>query len=179
MQNKSEGAPARMRVLFTKLSDERHAMEIVRADGTGERVELRSREFLFHDLLHYAVESALGTEGGFWGALAAGKTLADLNDRTGEAMGELAFGVAGVEPVIGMMTGVVKSNETAAEVLKPVRGYIEALGQEPPAWCSTEFIDDVRERMRRLLGRWNAVPYRATMEIPWPAASQTAPPSHL
>jgi hypothetical protein len=165
----SENATARMRILLTKISDERHALEIVRADATRERVELTSREFLFHDLLHYAVESALGTEGGFWGALAAGKTLADLNDRTGAAMAERAAAIAGVEVVVGMMTGVVKSNKPATEVLEPVRGYLEALGQEAPAWCNTEFVDDVRERMRRLLGRWNAVPYRATMELPWPA----------
>src|SRR5262245_9416983 len=75
--------PQRMRILLTKISDERHALEVVRADGDRERVELVSREFLFHDLLHYAVEWALETQDGFWGALARGRTVKDLNDRTG------------------------------------------------------------------------------------------------
>jgi hypothetical protein len=161
-----------MRILLIKISDERHGLEVVRADGSRERVELVSREFLFHDLLHYAVESALGTDEGYWGALARGKSMDDLNDRTGAAMDGLSGPIAGIEAIVGMMTGAVKSTEPTDRVITMLRGYLEALGQDTPAWCTPAFVDGVRERMRQVFGRWKAVPYRGTMEIGWPGDSQ-------
>jgi hypothetical protein len=67
--------------------------------------------------------------------------------------------------MVGMMTGAVKSGEPLASL----RRYHEALGQEMPEWCSAAFVDGVCERMRQVMGRWKAVPYRSTMEIRWPA----------
>ena len=157
-----------LRILLTKISDERHALEVVRAGGDRERVEFVSREFLFHDLLHYAVESELGTQGGFWGALASGRSLSDLNDPTGAAMQGLSGPIAGIEVIVGMMTGAVKSTAPTEEVIASLRGYLEALSEASPVWCTAAFVDGVRERMRQILGRWKAVPYRGTMEIEWP-----------
>jgi len=159
-----------MRILLTKFSNTHHALEVVRADGSRDRTEGVSREFLFHDLLHYAVETSLGTQGGFWGALANGKTFDDLNDRSGKAMTMMggSANLALVERVVGMMTGALKEAESpGGDVLEALRRYHEALGEELPPWCTEEFAADVRERMRRLQGHWKATPYRSTMEIAW------------
>jgi hypothetical protein len=84
-------------------------------------------------------------------------------------MAGLAAGLATVEQMVGMITDAVKAPDVpAADVVAEVRGFHEALGQELPAWCTEEFVDAVRERMRRLLGHWKATPYRQTMEIGWP-----------
>jgi hypothetical protein len=45
-----------MRILFHKLSEQRHAREIVRVGGARERVECGTRSLLIHDFLH-AIES--------------------------------------------------------------------------------------------------------------------------
>jgi hypothetical protein len=156
-----------MRILLTKLTNTHHALEIVRTDGSRERAELVTREFLFHDLLHYAVESSMGTQGGVWGALASGKTFADLNDRTGAAMRDSSAGLAGVEVVVGMMTGAVKRMETPGGEMAALREYHAALGKELPPWCTEDLVAAVRERMRRLQGHWKATPYGKTMEIAW------------
>ena len=74
-----------MKIAFHKIDAERHALVIERG-GRTERVECETRSYLVHDLLHYAVESEAGLDGGFWGHLARGKTLADMNDRTGKAL---------------------------------------------------------------------------------------------
>jgi hypothetical protein len=156
-----------MRILLTKISDERHALQIVRGDGSREKLEFPTREFLFHDLLHYAVESAIGTQQGFWGALANGKTMAEINDRSGASMKAYAGATAYIEQSVGMLTGFVKNSEPAEQAAAAIRQYHEALGQETPAWFTDELVADVRERMRRLLGRWKATPYRQVMEIEW------------
>jgi hypothetical protein len=156
-----------MRILLTKISDKRHALEVVRRDGTREGVELVTREFLFHDLLHYAIESSVSTQGGFWGALASGKTLADVNDRSGAAMKGSTESLAGIEVIVGMMTGAVKSDAPVKEVMETIRQCHQGLGRETPVWWNEAFIADVRERMRRLQGHWRATPFKKTMEIVW------------
>ena len=49
-----------MRILFHKLSDDRHRLAIERTPGAREEVECETRSYLVHDLLHYAVESEAG-----------------------------------------------------------------------------------------------------------------------
>lgn len=154
-----------MRILLTKISDRRHALELVRSDGSRDRVELVTREALFHDFLHYAVESSLPTQKGFWGTLASGKTMADLNDRTGASVRENAGTLYAVEGEVGLMSGVVNLPEDQA--FAKLRWYQETQGQEAPDWCTESFVAEVRERMRRLQGQWKATPYGESMEIPW------------
>jgi hypothetical protein len=156
---------ASMRILLTKISDQRHALEIVREDGSRETVELVTREALFHDMLHHAVESALPTQGGFWGALASGKTMLDPNDRTGESVKKNADTLYRVEGIVGVMSSVVEMPLTQA--FAKLRWFSESQEQELPAWCTESFVAEVSERMRRLQGQWKATPYGESMEIAW------------
>jgi hypothetical protein len=154
-----------MRILLTKISDQRHALEIVRIDGSRETVELVTREALFHDLLHYAVESSLPTRCGFWGTLASGKTMDDLNDRTGESVKENANTLYLVEGIVGVMSSVV--HMPVDQAFAKLRWFSESQGQEPPEWCTESFVAEVSERMRRLQGQWKATSYGESMEIAW------------
>jgi len=154
-----------MRILLTKISGQRHALEIVRTDGSCETVDLVTREALFHDLLHYAVECSLPTHAGFWGTLASGKTMDDLNDRTGESVKENAHTLYLVEGIVGMMSGVM--HMPVDEALAKLRWFSESQGQEPPEWCTESFVAEVSERMRRLQGQWKATSYGESMEIDW------------
>jgi hypothetical protein len=165
-----------MRIVLTKISDQRHGLELVRRDGSRERIELVTREALFHDFLHYAVESSLPTRKGFWGTLASGKTMADLNDRSGAAVRENAGTLYAVEGAVGLMTGVVDLPEDQA--FAKLRWYAESQGQELPAWCTEPFVAEVRELMRRLQGRWKATPYGESMEIAW-VEHESAETPHL
>ena len=95
----------KMRVLLHKISDERHALEIVREDGRRERVDCETRSYLQHDLLHYAAETEASLSGGFWGSLARGRTLAEMNDRTPiEGTSEMMV----IEKVVGALSGMMK-----------------------------------------------------------------------
>jgi hypothetical protein len=159
-----------VRILFRKTSDERHALEIVRPDGRREQEDCETRSFLVHDLLHYAVESEARLTGGFWGNLARGKTLADMNDRTGQAMAGASAEMAVIERVVGSLSGAVKGR-TANEMAAALATYATALGTKNPDWLTEAFILTVQERMKRLQGRWKATPYGGTMELDWPSTS--------
>jgi len=159
-----------MRILLTKLSDERHSLDVIREDGSGDHVELVTREALFHDFLHYAVESTMGTQGGFWGVLAGGKTFDDLNDRSGESVREFADTLRLVEGAVGMMTGAVRA--PTGQGFATIAGYFESQRQTPPDWCTERFVANVSELMRRLMGEWKATPFGDTMEVHWTELSQ-------
>ena len=154
-----------MRIQLTKISNDKHALTLIRADGSRERVELVTREALFHDMLHYAVESSLPTQAGFWGTLASGKTMSAMNDRSGESTKENAETLYMVEGAVGVMTNIVEL--PLDEAFAKLRWFSETQGQAPPAWCTEEFVAQVCERMRKLMGEWRATPFGQTMEIVW------------
>jgi hypothetical protein len=46
--------------------------------------------------------------------------------------------------------------------------FAEALGSELADWLTEEFVTRVKERLRRLVGHWNATPYGGSMDLEWP-----------
>jgi hypothetical protein len=162
-----------MRIRFEKLSGERHVLEIVRSDGGRERIECESRSYLRHDLLHYAVEAEARLEEGFWGRLARGATFEQLNDRTGSTMTD-SDPMLAIERIVGALTSAAKGFE-AERVFEGFREYATAIGVSVPHWLSSEFVAAVKERMRKLEGRWKATPYHGAMELAWPDTESVVP----
>ena len=156
-----------MRILFEKITDERHRLVIERAPGAREAVECETRSYLLHDFLHYAVESEARLATGFWGNLAAGKTLADMNDRTGASMKEAAPEMGAIEQLVGALHGSTKGI-TAGELVAGIRRFAASLGATTPDWLTEPFVVAVQERLRRLQGHWRANPFGGVMELPWP-----------
>ena len=156
-----------MRILFEKLSDERHRLVIERAPGAREALECETRSCLVHDLLHYAVESEARLATGFLGYLAAGKTLADMNDRTGAAMTDAAPDMAAIEQLVGALHGSTKGIP-AGELVAGIRRFAASLGATMPDWLTERFVVAVQDRMRRLQGHWRATTFGGVMDLPWP-----------
>ncbi len=148
-----------MRIVWTKLTDERHRLTLVRADGTSESVELETRSTLVHDLVHYALEAEGGFERGFFGTLAHGTSMSEL---TGAMMTEAPGSeLAVVERLVGPFQSLWKG------ALDPAR-YVELAGAAAPGIVDAAFVARVQERLRALVGRWRATPFRAGMELEWP-----------
>ena len=156
-----------MRIVFRKVSDERHVMQIVRDDGRSEEIECETRSYLQHDLLHYAAEAEARLEEGFWGNLAKGRTLAQMNDRTGKGMEGAGPQMLAIEQVVGALSGAVKG-VSAEVIVARFDDYAASGGMAIPVWLTVDFVLAVQERMRRLLGRWKATPYGDSMALPWP-----------
>jgi hypothetical protein len=144
-----------MRIGFRKVTDERHVLSIHRDDGTSESVELETRSFLLHDLVHYAVEAEAGITDGFWGLLANGTTLAQLSERTMAT--PLSPGIVLAEKLVGPMQSVWNGRLDPALYEEHTRGLV-----------ADDFVERVRARLRRLSGHWRGTPVRAEMEIEWP-----------
>lgn len=156
-----------MRIAFRKIDDGRHVLEVTRPNGATESVECETRSLLLHDFVHYAVESEAGLRSGFWGNLAAGKTLAQMNDRSGAGMADAAGDMGAIEQIVGALHGTTKGR-TAREMVAGVRRFNESLGVSTPAWLTEAFVEAVQERLRRLQGQWRATPCGGRMELTFP-----------
>jgi hypothetical protein len=157
-----------MLIRFTRLTNDRHRLEIVRDNGTREAHELETRSTLLHDLGHYAVEIAAGLTESFYGRLAQGSTYADLTV-TPPALESMQ-----TERVVARIQNTYKSgNEPKTEpelcAQEIVAGF-RATGDIPPTWVTRDFIVRVRERLRRVQGQWRATPFHQTMELEFPSS---------
>ena len=155
-----------MDILLTKLTNDAHRLEIVRQDGSREAATLETRSYLLHDLLHLAVETEAGLTTGFWGGLARGRTLADMNDRSGQAMGDASAELLAVEQIVGVLTSAAKG-APAAGVLAALRSWTDAQGRALPSWLDEAFITRAQARLRGFLGHWRATAHGHTMTVAW------------
>jgi hypothetical protein len=156
-----------VRILLRKLSDDRHLLQIIRENGRSEEVECETRSYLHHDLLHYAVEAEARLDGGFWGNLANGKTLAQLNDRTGKAMQAESPQMMAIEQVVGALSAIGKGGSATA-IFGAIHDAATSAGVAFPEWLTSEVASAVEGRMRRVLGQWKATPYGESMALSWP-----------
>lgn len=148
---------------FTRVSPTHHRFEYRRRDGTGEAVEMESRSLLFHDLLHYAVESEASLRGSFYGILGKIGGYEELSVAGGAALGgEIAI----TERVVGALTGALQAEELDdATLVARASEFLDTYEERAPRWFTPTFVAAVRERMRRLTGRWKATPFGETMEL--------------
>ena len=148
-----------MHILLTRLTNDRHALEIVRADGSRDRMEFETKSTWLHDLLHFAVEREARLQDGFWGALAAGTTFAQMK--------EGYEGLAAIEMLVGALTSAAKGADADA-VVATIRNFIETSGKGPaPEWLTGDFVRRVQERMRGLVGHWKGTRFGEVMELEW------------
>lgn len=158
-----------MRVLFTKTSADRHRLEIVRDDGTGETRDLETRSFLVHDLAHFAVEQQAAMSGGFWGSLASGFSIGELQ-RDGELANGFGIdelqrdGAAGERwraEALAAPFQTLWNQRASADFADRRLQYLALVNGDEV------FVDGALERMRRLWGQWSATPFRSVMELRW------------
>lgn len=159
-----------MKIRFHKLTDARHELEVLRTGMASERVSCETRSYLVHDLLHFATESEANLDAGFYGRLAAGATLAELNERTATmSSGDGYDEMLQIEQVVAMLSGSVKGL-TPSEMMAAFERYEAAMERPVPAWVTADLVARVEEHMRRLLGHYRATPFGSFMELEWPGA---------
>jgi hypothetical protein len=151
-----------LRILFVKLSDQRHRLVLHRAGSGVEQAELETRSYLLHDLVHWAVEAESGIGDGFWGLLANGTTLDALADRT--MADPPSSGLALAERLVGPFQSLFAGRLARELYLEQARGTAPFVDG---AW-----IERVLTRLRKLTGAWRAVPFSQALELDWPPSAE-------
>lgn len=154
-----------MRILMTRTNPDRHRFTVIRADGTSESADLETHSMLVHDLVHYAVEMEVPFREGFYGLLAQGKTLSQLNDTT--QPWPTGTEIAAAESLVGPLQSMLKTGKFNAE---EARAKFEVYRSDPPP---LELLARIGERFRSVLGRYNATRFGDTLELEWPERQTT------
>jgi hypothetical protein len=71
-----------------------------------------------------------------------------------------------VERIVGALTSAAKGRP-AQDVVDGIERYFTAMELTVPAWLREELVLDVQERLRHLLGAWNATRYGESMSLEW------------
>lgn len=149
-----------MEIRFTKLTNEKHHFAITRDDQSTEEATLETRSFLLHDWCHFAVEAEANIRDGLFGLLASGITLEQLSNTSMEQ--PLSPGLALAETLSGPLQSLWRGRMSDEQ-------YIAMLRTLSPEHGTHEFLQRVRERLRRIEGHWKALRFRETMRLQWPS----------
>ena len=128
-------------------------MDVVRCDGSISRAVLSSKDFLRHDLAHLAVELEVGMKSGVWGSVAQGGRL--------DGEGIEGAGVAEVELAAGRLQTLMRTDAD-------VPAFEEMLMATMPERATRDLAERLHERVRQLVGHWNATAWGGAMEVDWP-----------
>ncbi len=145
-----------MLVQITKRADGGGVLRCVRADGsvTWQKQGRHAAFFALHDLTHFAVESTLGFERGFFGLIAEGW---ELEDTTGKgARGPLPAEAVEVERIVGLFDA-----ERGSGAIWTVDEFNQF------AALTSEQIAGVRSRRSDLFKQWFALPLGQTLDLEW------------
>lgn len=164
-------------IRFKRHPDGTASLTCLRADGTSTwQRQNGSLGAVFppHDLTHYAVETTLGYQRGFYGLIAQGWDIADFVKPWPK--GPIPVEAQEVELIVGFFDterrSVTQMSET--EFNDHAKRYVAARKSLKPASLgsaprlSTEQIDAVRSVRSELLTRWSSLGRGEAMELLFP-----------
>jgi hypothetical protein len=148
-------------ITLTKRSATEHVFAYVRPDGSSESAALETRTFLYHDLLHFAVETEASLTKSFYGRLERGDTFENLREVSLHQRIEIAT----TERVVGMLTGFFKNDGDVHEFVGRAVEMLRQIEEGAPLWLTADLVTNVRGRMRGLMGEWKATRFGEAMTL--------------
>jgi hypothetical protein len=160
-----------MRVQFTKRNDGSVVLQFFRPDGSTvwRRYDKHAIFFSYHDLTHFAVETTLGFEHGFYGLIASGWDFADTEGKGPRGKPPLESVL--VEHIVGLFAGErVGGNPplAASDFNKQLRQMAANSGVPVAREFTEPELTATRGRARELHDRWASVPSGSALELTFP-----------
>ncbi|MBV8845843.1 MAG: hypothetical protein JO307_23790 [Bryobacterales bacterium] len=158
-----------MKVQLTRRTGGGSVLRCQRADGsvTWQKQDRHAEFFALHDLTHFAVESTLGFQNGFFGLIAQGW---DIEDTTGKGVrGRLPPEAVLVEQLVGLL-GYDRSSELLADAgdfNAQAASIASAHGRPAPRPLSEEELARVRSKRGELFEQWQALAPGSSLELRW------------
>jgi hypothetical protein len=158
-----------MKIKITKRADGGSVLSCTRDDGTVTWQRQRGKNAVFfplHDLTHYAVETTLGHEAGFYGLVADGWDISDFGSPwprgpmpDDAVTSELIVGFLDAERASGVLGTAADLNEQAA--------LYNAEHDRSSRWkaLTDDDLTRVRSATRQLIARWRALDPGEAIEL--------------
>ncbi|HEU4996537.1 MAG TPA: hypothetical protein VFT29_17090 [Gemmatimonadaceae bacterium] len=157
-----------MRIQITKRTDGGAVLKCVRDDGTETWQKQQGHQAAFfplHDLTHFAVETELGINAGFYGLIASGWSIDETGARGVAA--RLPAEAIFVENVVGTLDSERASGSrwTADEFNESTARFAANGGRPAPRQLSDDELSRIRKRRAELFARWAALDPGGTLEL--------------
>jgi hypothetical protein len=157
-----------LQILLTQRHDGDVVLKCVRADRSSTWQKQQGRHaafFAMHDLTHYAVESELRIQDGFYGLIAKGWSIEDTEGKG--PRGPLPQDALFVENVVGTLDSERASGSRwTPEEFNENTARFAASGGRPAARALTgDELARVRKRRAELFAKWNELAQGGTMEL--------------
>lgn len=155
-------------IQMTKCADGGSKLRCVRDDGSATWQSQTGPHALFfplHDLLHYAVETALQAGDGFYGLIARGWDIAETTGKT--SRGPIPPAAITIEHLVGMLD-LERASLTAASV-EELNHFAREFAVSRQLPCARELTDKqlegIRVKFRELSTRWQQLPADGVLEL--------------
>jgi hypothetical protein len=141
-------------IKFTRKADGTCVFACTRPDGSSTWQRHKTPFYPLHDLAHFAIETTLGLQQGFYGLLASGWNVTDFGNR---ALPERAQAEAALaEATAGLLdqergTGIVYKADTFNTALRAV---MAEMNQPHERLLTDDELDAIRRAFLDLAGRW-------------------------
>jgi hypothetical protein len=157
-----------MRVQFTKRNDGGVVLQFIRLDGstTWRRYDKHGVFFSYHDLTHFAVETSLGFQQGFYGLIAGGWDIADTEGKGTRGKPPIEAGL--VEYIVGLFSAERVGGSaplTAEEFNKQLRDMVTPHHIPVDREFTGTELAMTRNLIRDLYDRWSCVPQGSRFEL--------------
>ncbi len=172
-----------MQILVTK-GERADWIEARRDDGTVERENVPHKGPVAHDLVHFAVETELAMDRGFWGLIAAGhapQQIVEIAKSAGHASAKRAsmpdphfVQAIQVERIVESFEAESWSGGADNDSL---RAMAEAGCDQSLVSCpllSDTAIDRIRARLSGLADHWSTLAAGETLTLDWPLGTRAA-----
>ena len=150
-----------LKIEIVKRTDGAGLLRCIRADGSvtwQKQSERHARHFTHHDLTHFAVETTLAYESGFFGLIAAGW---DIEDTTGKGTrGPIPAEAGEVESVVGLF-----DSERSSGTLWTTDEFAQFAPRKLTRTLDEAAILAIRSGRADLFRRWAAVEVGGKLEL--------------
>jgi hypothetical protein len=158
--------------MIIRFSKTRHGpvLTCIRDDGSVTGIKPRQGVFFVrHDLMHYAVETALEIREGFYGLVAGGRSIESFAE-PGTAK-ELPSQAITTEFIVGLFDQVANfgENPDAEHVNQTLRAMLSQRGTPSFQALNGKAIRTILERFNSLLVQFYDLPEGGRMELPFPS----------
>jgi len=167
----------KMQILVTK-GESSDWIEARRADGSIERQNVPHKGPIAHDLVHFAVETELTMNRGFWGLIAGGRgpeEIIEMAKSAGHASAKRAalpdpgfVQAIQVERIVECFEAESWSGGSDNDSLRAMAAAGCAQSRVPCPELTDEAVDRVRRRLSALGEKWAALKVGETLFLDWP-----------
>ena len=155
-----------MNIQFTKKKDRKHTITCCRNDGTVTWMQVDDF-FIFHDLMHYAVETTLQYKNAFYGMLAAGTNITDFELPKEQRPFNITPEAFNAECIVNLAL-VEFSQGRVEDFNKALKDSYEKseFTNEAPQFDHAA-IEQVHASFAALVLQWNTLPFGESLNLPF------------